>query len=96
MEAGFGINADAVLLFNVLHCDRPTKLLGHARNALRDGGEVLVIHWRYGETPRGPSLDIRPRPEQIIAWGQSTGLWLVNGVIDLPPWHYGLRLRAEP
>jgi SAM-dependent methyltransferase len=93
MDAGFGVQADAVLLFNVLHCDRPLAILSHARNALRPGGEVLVIHWLYGETPRGPSFDIRPRPEQIVEWGQAAGLQLVGGVIDLPPWHYGLRLR---
>jgi SAM-dependent methyltransferase len=95
MEAGFGVQADAVLLFNVLHCDRPLELLEHAREALAPDGEVLVIHWRYGETPRGPSLDIRPKPEQIIEWGQAVGLRLAGDVMDLPPWHFGLRLKAE-
>jgi hypothetical protein len=50
-----------------------------------------VIHWRYGDTPRGPNLDIRPRPEQIVEWAE--GLELESGVIDLPPWHYGLSFR---
>ncbi|RIK73679.1 MAG: class I SAM-dependent methyltransferase [Planctomycetota bacterium] len=91
MQEGFGVSADAVLLFNVLHCERPVELLRHATNALYIGGEVLVIHWRYAETPRGPSLDIRPRPEQIIAWAADADLNLIGDVIDLPPWHYGLR-----
>lgn len=95
MEAGFGVQVDAVLLFNILHCDDPTKMLGHAASALRPGGEVLVIHWRYGETPRGPSLDIRPRPEQIVEWAGSAGLEPAGGTIDLPPWHYGLRLSLR-
>jgi SAM-dependent methyltransferase len=95
MDSGFGVEADAVLLFNILHCEQPTVLLRHAASALRPGGEVLVIHWRYGETPRGPSLDIRPTPEQIIAWAGSAGLEPAGGVIDLPPWHYGLRFRAK-
>src|SRR5687768_14756293 len=62
MQSGFGVYADCVLLFNILHCERPVELLRHAANALHVDGHVLVIHWRYGETPRGPSLDIRPKP----------------------------------
>lgn len=93
MESGFGVPVDAVLLFNILHCKEPISLLRHAANALRPGGEVLVIHWRYGDTPRGPSLDIRPKPEQIVAWAEHAGLQAVGDTIDLPPWHYGLRLQ---
>jgi SAM-dependent methyltransferase len=88
MESGFGVQVDAVLLFNILHCDQPITLLGHAAEAAPD---ILVTHWRYDETPRGPSLDIRPRPEQIIAWAGEVGLFS-SDIIDLPPWHYGLRL----
>jgi hypothetical protein len=59
--------------------------------------DVLVIYWRWDRaTPRGPSLEIRPRPEQIVAWAEQTKLLDAEGpVIDLPPWHYGLRLRRE-
>jgi SAM-dependent methyltransferase len=88
---GFGVTADAVLLFNILHCEQPVALLRQAAAALNPGGEVLVIHWRYGETPRGPSLDIRPRPEQIVAWASEASLAPCEDVIGLPPWHYGLR-----
>lgn len=91
MESGFGVQVDAVLLFNILHCEQPLSLLRRAASALQPGGEVLVIHWRYGETPRGPNLDIRPRPEQIAEWAEHAGLKSVGHVIDLPPWHYGLR-----
>ncbi|MEX0611626.1 MAG: class I SAM-dependent methyltransferase [Pirellulales bacterium] len=91
MDVGFGVQVDAVLLFNILHCEQPAELLRHAANALRPGGEVLVMHWRYGETPRGPNLDIRPRPEQILAWAASAGLKAMTDAFDLPPWHYGLR-----
>lgn len=96
MEAGFGVEVDAVLLFNILHCERPVELLQHGAHALRPGGQVLVIHWRYGETPRGPSLDIRPWPEQIIEWARGAELEPVAEVLDLPPWHYGLRFRRIP
>ena len=70
MEQGFGVMVDAVLLFNILHCEQPVTLLRHARNTLRNGGELLVIHWRHDiATPRGPATDIRPRPQQIAGWG---------------------------
>lgn len=94
LETGFGVIADAVLLFNILHCEEPLRLLQHAADSLKSGGEVQVIHWRYdAATPRGPSLEIRPKPEQIIEWARQTGrLQPVGDVIDLPPWHYGVRL----
>jgi SAM-dependent methyltransferase len=93
LQEGFGISADAALLFNILHCDRPIDLLRHAVDALHIGGEVLVIHWQYSETPRGPNLDIRPRPEQIVGWAAEADLEQIGDVIDLPPWHYGLRFQ---
>jgi len=92
VQEGFGVDVDAVLLFNILHGEQPAALLRHAAAA---GRQVLVIHWRYGATPRGPSLDIRPRPEQIINWAADAGLRPAGGVIDLPPWHFGLRLEAN-
>jgi SAM-dependent methyltransferase len=97
MADGFAVRVDAVLLFNILHCEEPVRLLEHAAEALKSGGEVLAIHWRHDiATPRGPRPEIRPHPEQIIAWGQSTGrLQAIGEPIDLPPWHYGLRLRLQ-
>jgi SAM-dependent methyltransferase len=97
MAEGFGLPAvsvDAVLLFNILHCESPETLLGHAARAVRPGGHVVVIHWRYdSRTPRGPDLAIRPKPEQIVAWAQTDRkLVAAGGPINLPPWHYGLRL----
>ena len=54
-----------------------------------------VIHWRCDpQTPRGPGLEIRPRPKRIITWAEGTRLVkLEQGVIDLPPWHYGCRFK---
>jgi SAM-dependent methyltransferase len=94
-ELGFGVTVDAVLLFNILHCEHPVELLRHAANALYVGGQVMVIHWRHGDTPRGPSLNIRPRPEQITQWAREADLEQTSDIIDLPPWHYGLRLMLN-
>jgi len=88
---------DTCLLFNILHCEEPVRLLAEAARVVRPGGAVLVIHWRHDPaTPRGPDLEIRPQPEQIAVWAKNTGLLQAQGpVLDLPPWHYGLRLRRE-
>ncbi|MDX9972350.1 MAG: class I SAM-dependent methyltransferase [FCB group bacterium] len=87
---------DACLLFNILHCEEPLRLLREAARVVRHGGHVLVIHWRHDPaTPRGPDLQIRPKPETIIDWARKTGLSveIEDKFIDLPPWHYGLRLQ---
>lgn len=92
-DAGF--TQDAVFLFNILHGEEPKVLLKEAARVLRHGGHVLVVHWnRDPATPRGPSMKIRPKPEQIVEWARGTGyLEPEGGTIDLPPWHYGLRFK---
>lgn len=96
---GFGVGSgscDAVLLFNILHAEEPVALLRAARDAVRAGGLVAVIHWRSDlATPRGPSLEIRPRPEQIAAWASEAGLAADGPSFELPPWHYGVKLRRD-
>lgn len=99
MERGFVLSSkvDVVLLFNILHCHDPERLLAHAARAANPGGRVLVIHWRHDSaTPRGPALEIRPQPEQIVQWAERGGALVWRGaVLDLPPWHYGPGRRHE-
>jgi SAM-dependent methyltransferase len=97
LTGGFGRptgSCDAALLFNILHAEEPVALLRAARDVVRPGGLVAVIHWRSDiATPRGPSLAIRPRSGQIAAWATETGLIADGASLDLPPWHFGLKLR---
>lgn len=88
---------DAALLFNILHHDEPVTLMLEAWRVLKPGGTLAVIHWNYDPTtPRGPAIEIRPRPEQCIAWGQQAGfLFEEGGRHDLPPYHYGLTFRKR-
>jgi SAM-dependent methyltransferase len=94
---GFGLapgSQDACLLFNILHCEEPLQVLAEAARVVRPAGSVHIIHWRYDSgTPRGPGMDIRPRPEQIVEWGVKAGL-TAGPVLDLAPWHYGIRFYA--
>lgn len=91
---GFEDNSvDAALLFNILHHEDPVALLAESRRILRPGGVLAVIHWNHDPTtPRGPSLDIRPRPEQSVEWANRCGFLFDNRHrYDLPPYHYGLK-----
>jgi SAM-dependent methyltransferase len=101
MRDGFGCDAqshDACLLFNILHCENPVRLLTEAARVARPAGFVHVIHWRHDPaTPRGPSMEIRPRPEKIVEWASLSGrLQRVGDILDLPPWHYGIRFQRRP
>ena len=92
---GFGVppaSQHGCLLFNILHHDDPVRLLRTAAYCLRPGGRLFAVHWRHDRaTPRGPSLSVRPRAQQIMAWAKESGMLEHAGaVLDLPPWHYGL------
>lgn len=89
--------ADAALLFNILHHEEPAALLAEARRVLVPGGALAVIHWNHDSaTPRGPALDIRPRPEQCIEWGIAAGFDHDNrNRFVFPPYHYGLLFNKK-
>ena len=91
---GTGLAEEAVdyaMLFNLLHAEAPLVLLREAWRILRPGGRVSVIHWNYDSaTPRGPSMDIRPCPEDCLHWTEEAGFVVEGGLVDLPPYHYGL------
>jgi SAM-dependent methyltransferase len=86
---------DASLLFNILHHEDPVALMKEALRVLKPNGLLAVIHWNYDPTtPRGPAMEIRPRPEQCIEWGSEAGFRSNKGNRhDLPPYHYGLLFR---
>ena len=82
---------DYVMLFNILHAEKPVELLKEAFRILKPEGKAGIIHWNYSPTtPRGPSMDIRPKPEQCMEWMQSAGFKISSDIILLPPYHYGI------
>ena len=47
-------------------------------------------------TPRGPSMEIRPRPEQCRGRAEQVGFRLLGpGIVDLPPYDYGMVLHGR-
>lgn len=84
-------SVDYVMLFNILHGEDPEKLLSKAYRILRRNGKAAVIHWIHSsDTPRGPSLDVRPTPQTCIQWLLNAGFISNKEVIDLPPYHFGV------
>ena len=90
-------SVDYAMVFNILHYKQPVKLLEDAFQVVSNSGLVGIIHWNYDpETPRGPEMNIRPRPEQCRQWAEQAGFKITgDGIIDLPPYHYGMALKKN-
>ncbi len=90
MADGTGLPSESVdyaMLFNILHLENPVSLLREANRILVEGGKAGIIHWNYDlSTPRGPSMDIRPKPEDCIKWAKSAG-FSSPARCDLKPYH---------
>ena len=87
-------SVDYVMLYNILHAEKPEQLLSEAFRILRNGGTLGIMHWNYDpKTPRGPPMDIRPKPEQCGNWAEAAGFAIETRRIELPPYHYGIVAR---
>lgn len=89
---GFGEGeVNYVMLFNILHAEESENILREAYRILKENGKTGIIHWRYDDcTPRGPSMAIRPRPEDLKRLLIKTGFEIIKFNINLPPYHYGI------
>ncbi len=97
LGTGLGDGSQAhTMIYNLLHLENPGVLLAEAQRTLQPGGVLSVIHWRSDiPTPRGPSLAIRPTPEQCREWMAAAGFHSIESV-DLQtccPFHFGLLAR---
>lgn len=87
-----------VMLYNILHIEQPGQLLREAYRVLMPGGSLSLIHWRSDiPTPRGPSLEIRPRAEDCLSWCKDAGFVEVHGmdIATWAPFHFALIARKE-
>lgn len=83
-------SVDYVMLFNIIHAENPEDLLKEAYRILVPEGKLGIIHWNFdSETPRGPPMNIRPKPERCIEWATKVG-FKFGSKHDLKPYHYGL------
>lgn len=89
-------SVDIAMLFNILHAEDPVGLLREAERILKPGGAVAVIHWNHDPaTPRGPKMEIRPRPEQTLAWAREAGLAVPDSTAPVARYHYGFVARKQ-
>ncbi len=90
-----GDSIDFAMLFNILHIENPSDLLREAYRVLKPMGKLGVIHWKWDEmTPRGPSMEIRPKAEQCRLWAEEEGFVFERYVeFACCRWHWGMVLR---
>lgn len=87
---------DYVMLFNILHHESPNDFLNEAWRILKPNGKVGILHWRSDiETPRGPDLTIRPKPDQILKWIDKQKFTLHKAPTFIMPYHFGLILSKQ-
>jgi SAM-dependent methyltransferase len=95
MSEGSGLedlSVDYVMLFNILHGEKPENLLKEAFRVLRLGGRVGIIHWNYDETVSGLPTNIKPRAEDCRRWAESVGFGFEQE-FALKPYHFGIVMR---
>ncbi|EMJ99199.1 MULTISPECIES: class I SAM-dependent methyltransferase [unclassified Leptospira] len=100
ISSGTGLkenSADYVMIFNLLHYEDPVSILKEAFRILKPRGVAGIVHWNYDpNTPRGPKMEIRPKPEDIHRWAIEAGFKIGSEKpIDLPPYHYGFIAKKE-
>ena len=82
---------DYVMLFNILHHESPMEFVDEAYRILKSNGKIGIIHWRSDiSTPRGPDLNIRPKPEQITTWFDKQRFQVEKLPFIIEPYHFGL------
>lgn len=94
IEQGTGLQnntVDYVMLFNILHNKKPEVMLLEAKRILKPHGKIGILHWRTDiETPRGPSLGVRSKPNDIVGWIRKIGLHIKKEPFIIEPYHFGI------
>lgn len=89
-------SVEYVMLFNIVHHHTPNDFFEECHRILKPKGRIGIMHWRSDiETPRGPDLSIRPQPDQIMEWIDSTNFQIDKEPFILEPYHFGLVLSKK-
>lgn len=67
-------SCDYAMVLKLLHIDESVTLLRKAFGVLQPGGLLGIIHRNVDPaTPRVPSMDIRPTPDECRRWAEQVG-----------------------
>jgi len=87
-------SVEYVMMFNILHHEKPEEIIDEAYRILKKNGKLGIIHWRSDiETPRGPSLNIRPKPKQMSELFKNFAFSIIKNPFIIEPFHYGILLE---
>ncbi len=87
-------SCDYAMVLNLLQIDDPVALLREALCVLMPAGKLAIIHWNIDSaTPRGPSMEFRPSPEQCRQWAEEAGFRFVRQEPGIARWHWGLLMQ---
>ena len=101
LDDGSGLSSasiDHVMIYNLLHIEKSIDLLGEAHRILKPDGMLSVIHWNHDpDTPRGPPMNIRPKPEDCIKLAQRAGFALARqpDLSQCAEHHYGITFKIR-
>ncbi len=80
--------ADVVVMINVHHeLADPEAIYAEAFRLLAYRGRALVVDWAPRETPKGPPLTVRVRPDELVRMLEGCGFSDVRLHDGQLPWH---------
>lgn len=81
---------DFVLLVNILFQNKaPEKIVREANRILKRGGKMLVIDWKDGRFPFGPTTEMKIKVEDISDIALGAGLKKTK-YFEAGKYHYGI------
>ncbi len=96
VDTGTGLpkkSVEYLMLFNIMHHSDPERIYKEAFRILKPGGKIGIIHWRSDiDTPRGPDLSIRPKPEDLLKQFDPEKFEVFKKPFNLGDFHFGLIL----
>ncbi|PKQ15396.1 MAG: hypothetical protein CVT67_09675 [Actinobacteria bacterium HGW-Actinobacteria-7] len=81
--------AQLVVMLNLHHeLADPRAICTEAYRMLLPGGQLLIVDWAPGDTPKGPPQEVRVSANDVVALLSSVGFASAQAHEDALPWHW--------